>query len=104
MTLPRHLARQLSEGVWPRLLIEHGKHDPAYYHVTGPDEVYAVCIGLIRDRLDGEYIYKGHEHYRHARAIVQKGDGEAAFLLVHERSDYEYERVELREYENRRNR
>lgn len=86
-----------------RVLVLREKNDDQMFQVSTDERLYEVALEVVTERLNEGYYYDNwddgnprHQWEDRVNAIVAKADGAAAWSLLLERDDFEYEGVELR--------
>jgi len=82
-----------------KILLVKEKHDTYVLDATNLDK---AALDLVSERLSGYYDNwddgdPAHQWQDRAEEILRRQDGKAAWRLLQERSDFEYESVELQD-------
>jgi hypothetical protein len=78
-----------------RILVWHAKHDDIAYAAETEEQLEEAALEIVRERLDGGDIFWPDDHPARAADILERGDGKAAYRLLLERNEHEYERISL---------
>lgn len=86
-----------------RILVLHEKHGDAIYAANSPEQLHRTAVAVVRDRLrdyydnwdDGDPAHQWEDRARALLELQPNLAGEAAWTLLREREDHEYEGLEL---------
>lgn len=95
--IDKQLDRMYSKG-YRYVLVWYDDHGDWFYDATTKQDLLESSLVALQDRINSEYIgmHEGDEdHMKRAQEALEKEDGLAAYMLLEERSDYEYERISL---------
>lgn len=79
------------------ILVTNEKHGTYFYDVSTPEKLSKVCLALIKERLGDQYYWD--EDKDQAQAVLDDEDGDNALDFLQDRSDYEYEGINLERFQ-----
>ncbi len=76
-----------------KMLVLYGKHGNDYYDISTDSLKYGASLDILMNNL--KMYYFEDEDKEKAEKILSDEDGKAAFRFIMQRTNYEYERVEI---------
>jgi hypothetical protein len=80
-----------------QIITWHDKHGNRHYTANTPEDIHRSALRIVKERLDLDYFVYPDGAEGRAIAIVESGNGPAAWDFLQGRNEFEYERISVGE-------
>ena len=95
------MKNQKKESVWhPQVLLLYEKHCTRVFNAITEEQLYASALTILKERFDDGLYHEQDDLFKYIKNALKTNDAKEAWSILRDRSDFEYERVELMKLES----